>query len=120
MWKTNGTHIILDIYHADMTCFNSIDLDSFLSKLISKHWLTVLGSLCHIFDKKNNSFTSCVSLAESHMSIHTWPETHYISVDIFVSNYSFDNSSKAYAIKDELVSFLDNWNLDVKERIIIR
>ncbi|MCA9377448.1 S-adenosylmethionine decarboxylase [Candidatus Peregrinibacteria bacterium] len=43
------------------------------------------------------------ALAESHISIHTWPEFGYVSIDVFVCNQSGDNSSKAERICESLI-----------------
>src|SRR5439155_1908809 len=39
--------------------------------------------------------TGTVLLAESHLAIHTWPEHGFVTVDVFVCNYTTDNTSKA-------------------------
>ena len=35
-----------------------------------------------------------VLLAESHLAIHTWPETGNVTIDVYVCNFSSDNSGK--------------------------
>ena len=40
--------------------------------------------------------------AESHLAIHTWPETGFVSVDVYVCNFSTDNSAKAQQLFDAL------------------
>ncbi|MGO4354583.1 adenosylmethionine decarboxylase [Rhizobium sp. RAF36] len=44
---------------------------------------TLLGMNFHVFDP-GGGVTGTVSLAESHMSIHTWPEHAYAALDIFM------------------------------------
>ncbi len=44
---------------------------------------TVLNSTFHHFGN-GYGFTGVVSLAESHMSIHTWPERDFVALDIFM------------------------------------
>ena len=34
-------------------------------------------------------------LAESHLAIHTWPEHGFVTIDVYVCNYTTDNSAKA-------------------------
>ncbi|HVJ22545.1 MAG TPA: polyamine aminopropyltransferase, partial [Burkholderiales bacterium] len=48
-------------------------------------------------------FTGCVVLAESHIAIHTWPERQGLTLDVYVCNYSADNSGKARKLFDQLV-----------------
>ena len=62
----------------------------------------MLGALKHSFG--TNAFSIVFMLSESHISIHTWPERHYVSFDIHTCNYSFDNTSATEAIYSELIS----------------
>ena len=48
--------------------------------------------------------TGAVLLAESHLSIHTWPETGNVTIDVYVCNFSGDNSAKAQALMDGVVA----------------
>jgi S-adenosylmethionine decarboxylase len=40
---------------------------------------------------------------ESHMSVHTWPEKGYVTVDVYVCNYSTDNRAKACKLFEGLL-----------------
>ncbi|WP_208454641.1 adenosylmethionine decarboxylase [Jannaschia marina] len=44
---------------------------------------TVLDVIFHDFGQRAG-FTGVAVLAESHISIHTWPETGYAAIDIFM------------------------------------
>jgi len=39
--------------------------------------------------------TGTVLLAESHLAVHTWPEHGFVTVDVYVCNYTTDNTTKA-------------------------
>ena len=54
-----------------------------------------------------SSVTGVVLLAESHLAVHTWPELRGVTLDVYVCNYGGDNSSKAQALFDALVSAFD-------------
>ena len=62
--------------------------------------LTAVGENFHQFAPQG--VTGTVLLAESHLAIHTWPETGFVSVDVLVCNFSTDNSGKAQALFDAL------------------
>ena len=62
-----------------------------------------------------NEITAVVALAESHISIHTWPEFSYVSLDIFVCNLKNDNSQKAKNIFYEILKFFGCKKYDYKE-----
>ena len=45
-----------------------------------------------------------VVLAESHLSIHTWPEKRFVTLDVFVCNLNCDNRAKARQLFATLVA----------------
>ncbi|MGN1057508.1 MAG: polyamine aminopropyltransferase [Comamonas sp.] len=47
--------------------------------------------------------TGAVLLAESHLAIHTWPETGNVTIDVYVCNFSGDNSGKAKALMEGVI-----------------
>ena len=111
-----GTHIISDLKEIN---FKNLKLDEktlkdFLSEIILKNGLTELWNYYHTF-WKNNEITTVVALAESHISIHTWPELSYVSLDIFVCNLKNDNSQIAKNIFYEILKFFDCKKYDYKE-----
>lgn len=55
-----------------------------------------VGQVFHQFEP--GGATGLVLLAESHLAVHTWPERQFVSIDLYVCNFSEDNSSKASAL----------------------
>ncbi|CAM5786768.1 polyamine aminopropyltransferase [Ottowia pentelensis] len=47
--------------------------------------------------------TGTLLLAESHLAIHTWPETGNVTLDVYVCNFSTDNSTKASQLLENVV-----------------
>jgi spermidine synthase len=47
--------------------------------------------------------TGAVLLAESHLAIHTWPERNSVTLDVYVCNFSTDNSAKAERLMESLI-----------------
>ena len=47
--------------------------------------------------------TGTVLLAESHLAIHTWPETGNVTLDVYVCNFSADNSGKAKQLLNTVI-----------------
>ncbi|MBO8232751.1 adenosylmethionine decarboxylase [Prochlorococcus marinus str. MU1402] len=75
-------HLLLELYRCDSEKLND---ESFLrctlnraSKLANA---TVLNLISNKFEPQG--VTAIALLAESHISIHTWPESNYSAVDIF-------------------------------------
>jgi len=100
-----GVHIIsnfFDCKNGDLL-IDKKKLNAFLTKTIKKNGLTILKKYFHKFGDEGG-ITGYILLAESHVSIHTWPEReNYISFDIFVCNLNSDNTAKAKKIYDEVV-----------------
>ena len=60
---------------------------------VEKAGLTIVGDRFHQFEPQG--VTGAVILAESHLAIHTWPEKGSVTVDVYVCNYTTDNTDKA-------------------------
>ena len=58
--------------------------------------LTIVGDRFHQFEPQG--VTGAVILAESHLAIHTWPEMGSVTLDVYVCNYTTDNTAKAEAL----------------------
>ncbi|HEX5801414.1 MAG TPA: adenosylmethionine decarboxylase [Azospira sp.] len=68
--------------------------------------LTPVGELFHQFDNDGApaGATGAVILAESHLAVHTWPELQAVTLDLYVCNFSQDNSAAARAAFDRLLA----------------
>jgi len=77
-----GVHLIVDLY--DAKHLDNIDLiDEALRKSVAAAGATLLHIHLHHFEP-NGGVSGVAVLAESHISIHTWPEAHYAAIDIFM------------------------------------
>jgi len=47
------------------------------------------------FNGQPGGITGAVLLAESHLALHTWPERSGVTLDVYVCNFTDDNSGKA-------------------------
>jgi len=77
-----GKHLLLDLYQATHLCDIEIIEKALLAAAEACN-ATVLQSKLHCFGKEQG-ITGMLLLAESHISIHTWPETEFAAVDIFM------------------------------------
>ena len=72
--------------------------------------LTVLGDHFYQFDgadgTQSGGATGAVVLAESHLAIHTWPERDSATLDIYVCNFTADNTGKAEEVYATLLKAL--------------
>jgi len=63
----------------------------------SQPGLTPLAEVFHQFGGNSEAAgaTGAVVLAESHLAVHTWPESAAVTLDLYVCNFRQDNSSAA-------------------------
>ena len=77
-----GKHCILELYGCNKSKLND---EAFVRQsVISASEIagaTLLKLIIHTFDPQG--VTCLALLAESHMSIHTWPESRYAAIDVF-------------------------------------
>ena len=75
-------HLLLELYRCD---YEKLNDESFLRCTLNNAAkianATVLNLISNKFEPQG--VTAIALLAESHLSIHTWPEAHYSAVDIF-------------------------------------
>lgn len=106
----NGLHLIADLH--DCRCapgflLDAPGLETFCVDACQRHGLTVVGRLFHAFQDAGGQpagVTGTVVLAESHLAVHTWPEIASVTLDIYVCNFSGDNSEQAHALFDEIIT----------------
>ena len=77
-----GAHLIVDLYEADK--LDDIDhIEATLRRCVTAAGATLLHLHLHHFEP-NGGVSGVAVLAESHISIHSWPEASYAAVDIFM------------------------------------
>lgn len=77
-----GTHLLLDLWNAENLCDPDL-IDSALREAAEAAGATILHSHFHHFSP-NGGVSGVIVLAESHISIHTWPERAFAAIDIFM------------------------------------
>ena len=75
-------HLLLELYGCDHEKLND---ESFLRCTLDNAAKLANAKVLHLISNKFEPLgvTAIALLAESHLSIHTWPESHYSAVDIF-------------------------------------
>jgi S-adenosylmethionine decarboxylase len=77
-----GTHLLIEMWEA-----GNLDdpqaIEDVLCRAARAASATVLHAHMHRFSP-NGGVSGVVVLAESHISIHTWPEREYAAIDIFM------------------------------------
>ena len=75
-------HLLLELYRCDSEKLND---ESFLRCTLNRAAKLAKATVLHLISNKfePQGVTAIALLAESHISIHTWPESNYSAVDIF-------------------------------------
>ncbi|MDX9717482.1 adenosylmethionine decarboxylase [Thauera sp. WH-2] len=108
----NGLHLIADIYRcraASELLVNRGRLETLCVEECREAGLTPLGAYFYQFlDEQGGDagVTGTVVLAESHLAIHTWPETGDVTLDVYVCNFSRDNSERARQVFQRVIDAL--------------
>ncbi len=77
-----GTHLLVDIQGGQQ--LDDLDhIEAMLREAVDAVDATLLHLDLHYFDE-NGGISGVAVLAESHMSVHTWPEVGYAALDVFV------------------------------------
>ncbi len=98
-----GLHLLLELKECNPELLD--DLEHIRQALLqTAHELgaTVVGESFHRFSPQG--VTGILSIAESHISIHTWPEYGYAAADIFTCGSSFRPSEAAEILIERLQS----------------
>ena len=77
-----GNHLVIDAWEAPSDLLNDPErIRQALMEAISAGEATLIDLCVHQFSP--HGVTATVTLAESHIAIHTWPEYGYFAADLF-------------------------------------
>src|SRR6195256_2163243 len=77
-----GRHLLLELFDCDLDAINNVEaVKGTLIEAAKRAQATIVDVVFHEFNPFGVS--GVVVIAESHLSIHTWPEYRYAAVDIF-------------------------------------
>ncbi|MBL8398225.1 MAG: S-adenosylmethionine decarboxylase [Candidatus Accumulibacter sp.] len=110
----HGLHLIAELYacRGDQRLFDDAAiLRELCIDACREPGLTPLGDLFHQFGDRRSGdhrqaggVTGAVVLAESHLAVHTWPETKGVTLDLYVCNFSQDNRVAARQVSARLIA----------------
>jgi S-adenosylmethionine decarboxylase len=80
--KFAGTHLLIDLWGASDLA-DPDHIDRALRQAATAAGATILHGHFHHFSP-NGGVSGVLVLAESHISIHTWPERDFAAIDIFM------------------------------------
>jgi len=84
-----GSHWIAELSGCDADALASAAVaQPILKRAVEECGATPIRYVVHQFDPQG--FTAVAVLAESHISLHSWPEKAYLAVDIFTCGTTMD------------------------------
>jgi len=104
-----GKHLLLEVYDVNFEAINDVEsLQNVMLRGIERAEMTVLNVFTHCFIPQG--CTVVISLAESHVSCHTWPENGCLAIDVYTCG---DKNPKMIAL--ELLKYLNSDNYKLRE-----
>lgn len=106
----DGLHLTTDLYHCQCDSSLLLDAQQLAQLCIAQTRASGLTPIddCWVkfpdYQGEPGGVTGVVLLAESHLAIHTWPETGNVTLDVYVCNFSDDNSGKASQLLDAVIA----------------
>lgn len=93
-----GQHLMVELLDCDPLLLDDHDyIVNQLRRAARRAHATVLTVSSHAFIPQG--ITAIALLAESHMSIHTWPEHGYAAVDVFTCGETMDPQKAITSLK---------------------
>ena len=104
-----GKHLLLEVFNVGFDLLNDADsLQSVMIEGINRANMTILNVFAYNFEPQG--CTIVISLAESHVSCHTWPENGCIAIDVYTCG---DKNPKLIAL--EMLKYLDSYDYSLRE-----
>ena len=99
--KALGIHLLVELNGCDPKLLNDINIiKDIMLAAANESGVTVLGESFHQFSPQGVS--GVILIAESHLSIHTWPEHGYAGADIFTCGTRVQPQKAAEVIIERL------------------
>lgn len=96
-----GNHLLVELYNCDSDKLNDLKrVEWVLGEAVRISGATALKASFHQFEPQGVS--GVIIIAESHFTIHTWPEYGYAALDIFTCGESIDSQKALDYIEKEL------------------
>jgi len=109
----NGLHLTADLRHCRCDSAWLTDEARLLAvcvQRVQESGLQAVAQLAHRFPDTAHGpggVTATVLLAESHLCVHTWPESRSVSLDVYVCNFGADHSARATQLMRALLDLFE-------------
>ena len=98
---SNGRHLILDLYECDKDLLDDYEE---LQRLLEASLVMAKANIIRIFGEKfqPQGVTLLALLAESHASLHSWPELGYCAIDLYTCGETIETHKAAKFLAEKL------------------
>lgn len=108
--KSLGCQILVELYNCNSDKINDVEfVESSMLSATRDSGATIISHNFHKFNP--HGVSGVVVIAESHVSIHSWPEYDYAAVDIFICGNTID----PWLIQADLKEDFESQNISSKE-----
>lgn len=98
--KSLGKHLIVELYDCDRVRINDVaQVERIMVEAVKLSKATIIQPVFHQFSP--HGVSGVVVIAESHFTIHTWPEYGYCAVDIFTCGDLIDADLALHFLKEQ-------------------
>jgi S-adenosylmethionine decarboxylase proenzyme len=96
-----GRHVLADLYECDPARLDDVALiERALRAAAAAAGATVVGAAFHRFVPQGAS--GVLLVAESHLSVHTWPEHAFAAADLFTCSPTLDADAALSVLREML------------------
>ncbi|MDP2304931.1 MAG: adenosylmethionine decarboxylase [Pseudomonadota bacterium] len=98
-----GTHLLVELYECDAAALDDVaGIELAMVEAALAGGATIIDRRFHRFAP--HGVSGVVIIAESHLTIHTWPEHAYAAIDVFTCGSSVDTEACAASLRERLQS----------------
>ncbi len=99
--KSLGSHLILELHECPAALLDDPSrVERALTRAVVASGATLIKPFFHQFAP--HGVSGVIIIAESHFSVHTWPEYGYAAVDIFTCGDCIDLEAAVQVLRQEL------------------
>lgn len=99
--RSLGHQIIAEFYGCNNNCLNDVDaIRRIMVEAADRAGASIVSETFHHFSP--HGVSGAVIIAESHLSIHTWPEYGYAAVDLFTCGDTVSSEEAFNHLRDSL------------------
>lgn len=99
--KSLGTHLIIELFECDRALLDDpVAVERHLLEAVRLSGASPVQPFFHRFNP--HGVSGVVIIAESHFSVHTWPEYGYCALDIFTCGEQIQSEPALEYLKKEL------------------